>query len=125
MCGAGEGAQPQWTLKAPDAVLHDKKGTAIGHHFDGPTWKHIDGSEVLGKAVARADSPDKSSIPWLLVSVTRHEGKGILAGVTSIQRLHTRGGQTPPGESCTAARQGAEARVRYSADYYFYAPSKH
>src|SRR5207253_9964689 len=59
----------------------------------GPSWRHQDGSEVSGKAVARVESPDADSIPWLLVSATGHAGRGVLAGVTSIQRINTLGGQ--------------------------------
>jgi len=95
----------------------------IGHHSAGPAWRHKDGSEVSGKAMARSESPDADSIPWLLVSATGHAGSGVLARVTSIQRLHTLGGQPPPAATCDPARQkGKEARVPYRADYYFYAP---
>jgi len=124
-CAKSDSGQAQWTLKAPDAVLHDKKGQAIGQHFAGPTWKHHDGSEVVGKLVARADAPDKGSIAWLLLTATSHSGQGVFSDVTSIQRVHTKGGEAPSGDSCSAANQGAETKVRYSADYYFYAPPRH
>jgi Protein of unknown function (DUF3455) len=124
-CGKSDSGQSQWTLKAPDAVLHDRKGRTIGTHFAGPTWKHSDGSEVAGKVVSRADAPEKAAIPWLLLSATSHSGQGVLSDVSSIQRLHTKGGQAPAADSCSTANQGAESKVRYSADYYFYAPSKH
>jgi hypothetical protein len=123
-CGSGADGKAQWTLKAPDAVLHDKKGAVIGHHFAGPAWKLKDGSEVTGKAAARADSPDPNSIPWLLVNVSGHTGKGKLARVTSIQRVHTQGGQPPSTTGCDGAKPGAEAKIRYAADYYFFAPAK-
>jgi hypothetical protein len=124
-CAKSDTGQPQWTLKAPDAVLHDKKGKAIGRHFAGPTWKNDDGSEVVAKVAAKTDAPEKGSIPWLLLSATSHSGQGAFTNVTSIQRVHTKGGQAPSADSCSAANQGAETKVRYSADYYFYAPSKH
>ena len=41
------------------------------------------------------------------------------ANVTSIQRLATHGG-VEPAQPCDAANAGNEARVRYTADYYFY-----
>jgi Protein of unknown function (DUF3455) len=85
-----------WKLKAPDAELRDSQGTIIGHHFAGPTWKHNDGSEVTGKAVAKVDSPQPDSIPWLLVTATGHSGNGALTRVTSIQRIDTQGGQPRP-----------------------------
>jgi hypothetical protein len=112
-----------WTLKAPEAELHDQQGALIGRHYAGPTWKHNDGSEVTGKAVARVDSPDSNSIPWLLVSATGHSGEGVLSRVSSIQRIHTKGGQPPP-DDCDASKQNREVKSSYTGDYYFYAPAK-
>lgn len=123
VCQAGADGGPRWTLKAPDAQLRDAKGRLIIHHFAGPTWKHVDGSLVTGKVVAHVDSPDPRSVPWLLLTVTGHSGDGVLMHVTSVQRLHTRGGQ-PPATGCDRSRLGTEARSPYTADYYFYAPVK-
>jgi hypothetical protein len=109
-----------WTLKAPDAELHDEHGAVVGRHFAGPTWKHNDGSEVIGKMSAKVDAPDGNSIPWLLVAATGHNGEGVFAKVTSIQRLHTRGGKAPADSECTAAKVNSEARSDYAADYYFF-----
>ncbi|HXW74078.1 MAG TPA: DUF3455 domain-containing protein [Steroidobacteraceae bacterium] len=122
-CARGADGQPQWTLKAPDAELRDDQGHVIGHHSAGPSWKYSDGSEVTGKAAARVDSPDAGSIPWLRVAVVSHSGNGLLAHVTTIQRLHTHGGQPPPAAQCDAAKPTADVKVPYSADYYFYAPA--
>jgi hypothetical protein len=52
--------------------------------------------------------------------VVGRSGAGVLAGVTSIQRLNTQGGK-PPSSGCDAAHVGRELRVRYSADYVFFA----
>jgi hypothetical protein len=112
-----------WTLKGPDADLHDRKDKVIGHHFAGPTWKLTDGSEVTGKAVAHVNPLDADSVPWLLVNVVSHTGNGLLSNVTTIQRVHTHGGQ-PPAEGCDAAHVNAETKSSYTADYYFYAPAK-
>jgi Protein of unknown function (DUF3455) len=122
VCQAGADQKLSWTLKAPEADLSDASGKTIGHHFAGPSWKHNDGSEVTGKAAAREDAPDPSAIPWLLVNVTSHSGDGTLAKVTTIQRIHTKGGQ-PPATGCDDNHRGAEVKVPYTADYYFYAPS--
>lgn len=113
-----------WTLKAPDAELRDAQGKLIGRHFAGPTWKHKDGSEVTGKAIARVDSPDSDSIPWLLVTVTGHSGEGIFSRVTSIQRIHTHAGLPPPAAECNSSKQGQETKSSYTAEYVFYAPGK-
>ena len=110
-----------WALKAPEAELRASDGKLIGHHFAGPTWKLNDGSEVTGKAVAHVDSPDADSIPWLLVNVVNHVGTGQLEKVTTIQRLHTKGGK-PPATGCDQPHKDAETKTAYTADYYFYAP---
>lgn len=138
-CGAGTDGEPQWTLKAPDADLHDKKGAVVGHHDAGPSWKYKDGSQVIGKAVAHVDAPDVKgkaapriaarrkaapSIPWLLLTAIGHSGDGLFARVTSIQRLHTEGGQPPPAAECDPSKPSAAVRSSYTADYYFYAPAK-
>lgn len=124
VCQSGTDGKLAWALKAPEAELHDQQGAVIGRHFAGPTWKDNDGSEVKGKAAARVDSPDSDSIPWLLVNVTDHSGDGVLSRVTSIQRIHTQGGQPPPATDCNPAKQNTEVKSSYTADYYFYAPVK-
>jgi hypothetical protein len=119
-CKVG-GAQFMWVLKAPEARLTDKSGKPFGKHFAGPSWEANDGSRVTGKAVANAPSPDADSIPWLLVTVATHSGEGVLARVTSIQRVNTKGGKAP-ASGCDAAHAGQEERAPYSADYVFFAP---
>jgi hypothetical protein len=123
-CGAGTDGKPQWTLKGPDAELHDQKGAVIGHHALGPSWKYKDGSQIIGKPAAHVDAPDKRSIPWLLLSAIGHSGAGLFASVTSVQRLHTAGGLPPAASECDPAKPSPEARSSYTADYYFYAPAK-
>ena len=122
-CQAAADGKFSWTLKSPEAELHDRNDKVIGSHSAGPSWKLKDGSEVTGKATARVDSLDGQSIPWLLVKVVSHSGNGQLASVTTIQRVHTHGGQ-PPAQGCDAAHRDAETKSGYSADYYFYAPAK-
>jgi Protein of unknown function (DUF3455) len=122
-CQASSDGKFAWTLKAPDAELHDRKDKIIGHHSAGPSWKLADGSEVTGKAAAHVDSLDPDSIPWLLVNVVSHSGKGALSDVTTIQRVRTHGGKAP-SDGCDAAHANAETKTSYAADYYFYAPAK-
>jgi hypothetical protein len=122
VCQAGSDGRRAWTLKMPQAELFDEKGAAIGSHYAGPTWKLNDGSEIAGKMATRVDAPDKSAIPWLLVTVTSNSGKGALMHATSIQRIHTSGG-LPPAE-CGESQLGTETKSGYTADYYFYAPKK-
>lgn len=91
VCQAGVDKKFAWVLRAPEAELTDTAGKKIIHHFVGPTWQHVDGSEVTGKKVAQADAPKPDAIPWLLLTATSHAGEGILSRVTSIQRIHTEG----------------------------------
>ncbi len=122
-CQAGTDGKFAWTLKAPDAELKDRKDKVIGQHSAGPTWKLKDGSEVTGKAAAHVDSLDPDSIPWLLVNVVTNTKKGLLADVTTIQRVHTHGGK-PGNDPCDESHKDAENKSSYTADYYFFAPVK-
>ena len=120
-CQAAADGKFTWTLKAPEAELHDRNDKVIGSHSAGPSWKLKDGSEVTGKASAHVDSPDSDSIPWLLLSATGHTGEGVFAKVTAIQRINTKGGKPSAASPCDASKDGTETKSTYSADYYFYA----
>jgi hypothetical protein len=117
----GDGAQFAWVLKAPEAQLTDQNGKAFGKHFAGPSWEANDGSRITGKAAANAPSPDADSIPWLLITVVSHSGEGVLARVTSVQRVNTKGGKAS-ASGCDASHDGQEERKPYSAEYLFFAP---
>jgi Protein of unknown function (DUF3455) len=127
-CQAGADSKFGWTLKGPDAELSGRSERVIGHHLADPTsklptWKLEDGSQVSGKAAAHVDSPDSDSIPWLLVNVVSNAGKGRLARVTAIQRVHTHGGK-PGSDACDDSHKDAETKSSYTADYFFFAPKK-
>jgi hypothetical protein len=122
VCQADSNGTLAWTLKAPEAELHDGSGKTIGRHYAGPSWRLEDGSQVTGQLVAKAEAPGSAAIPWLLVNVTAHSGNGTLSSVTSIQRINTRGGK-PPATGCDASHRGSETRSSYEADYNFYAPA--
>ncbi|HKO05770.1 MAG TPA: DUF3455 domain-containing protein [Candidatus Acidoferrales bacterium] len=123
VCQAAAEQKLSWVLKAPEAKLLDAHGATIGQHYGGPAWKHNDGSEVTGKVAARHDAPDADSIPWLLLTAAGHSGSGLLSRVTTIQRLHTKGGPAPAA-GCEESKRGTEIKVPYTADYYFYAPAQ-
>jgi hypothetical protein len=123
VCQLGADQKYAWVFKAPEAELSDATGKKIVHHSAGPTWKHVDGSEVKGRVVAKQDAPKPEAIPWLLLSATSHSGDGILSRATSIQRIHTEGGIAPEAKYCDASAAGKEVGTVYAADYYFYAPA--
>lgn len=108
-----------WTLQKPDAKLLDRKGAPAGTHGAGPSWTSTDGSSVAGKKLADAPAPSADAIPWLLIKGEKTAGKGVFSGVTLVQRVNTQHGKAPAA-GCDAATKGAEKRVDYSADYYFY-----
>jgi hypothetical protein len=113
-----------WVFRAPEAVLADGAGHALGKHYAGPTWESSDGSSVVGEVKAHAPAPGAGDIPWLLVSAKSTTGSGVFTPTTSIQRLDTKGGVAPLG-GCGAASDKQLARVPYTATYYFYrAPKK-
>ena len=110
----------KWILSRPDAKLFDEAEHEVGYHFAGPTWRWSDGSQVTAKPKANA-TPDPESIPWLLLTATSHTGDGVMKNVSSVQRLQTKGGKAP-ADGCEESHKDAQARVPYTADYYFYAP---
>jgi hypothetical protein len=110
----------EWVFKAPEASLFDAGGRQIGSHFAGPTWKLDDGSAIVGEVAAKTDAPLPGAIPWLLLRVKSRDGSGRLSNVAFVRRADTKGGAAPSG-GCDADRVGGEARMRYSADYQFFA----
>jgi len=123
-CKASADGKFGWTLKAPDAELKDRNDKVIGTHSAGPTWKLNDGSQVTGTMTAQVPSLDEDSIPWLLVNVVSNSGKGQLAKVTAIQRVHTHGGKPGASDVCDEAHKESETKSKYTADYYFFAPAQ-
>lgn len=118
-CRARKDGGYEWVFVAPDAVLLDAQGKAIGHHGAGPYWQSADGSRVVGTVTARADAPASGAIPWLLLSTKSSGPAGAFSKVTSIQRVNTQGG-VAPAAPCAAPSAGTPARVPYTADYRFF-----
>jgi hypothetical protein len=113
-CKAGSDGKLAWQAREPIATLL-LNGETVGRHYAGPSWEHVDGSAVAAKVAARAPGATPNDIPWLRLEVTTQRGNGILYGVTTVQRINTKGGvaQGP----CDSA--GAYQSVPYSADYVF------
>jgi hypothetical protein len=108
-----------WVFQAPEAVLFADVGAhgEIGIHYAGPTWESESDSKVVGTAIANAASPNANSIPLLLIRAASTEGPGIFARTTYVQRVNTVGGRAPATDGTAT---GQVARVRYTAEYYFY-----
>jgi hypothetical protein len=107
-----------WAFIAPEATLFADScyEREVGIHYAGPTWEASDGSKVTGVRIAGC-TPYRGAIPWLRLGATSAPGHGKFARLTSIQRVNTIGG-TAPAEA--GAFVGDEARVPYTAEYYFY-----
>lgn len=109
-----------WVFKAPDAVLFDPEGRVIGRHYAGPTWEDKGGGKVAGARLAGA-TVDSNAIPWLLLQAHPTAVPGIFAQTTFIQRVNTTGGLAP---TAPPRQTSKEARIFYTADYYFYRDSE-
>ncbi|MCJ9735848.1 DUF3455 domain-containing protein, partial [Bradyrhizobium sp. PRIMUS42] len=68
-----------------------------------------------GKAVGNAPGQAAADIPWLKLEVTARRGNGVLAPVTTVQRINTHGGKLDG--ACEKA--GEFKSAPYSADYVF------
>jgi hypothetical protein len=90
-------------------------GKTVGRHYAGPNWEYSDGSAVAGKTIGSVPGTTANDIPWLRLEVISHRGSGILASVTTVQRINTQGGKFDG--ACDKA--GATHSAPYSADYVF------
>jgi len=113
-CKAGDGGKLAWQFREPIATLI-QDGKTVGRHYIGPTWEHADGSRVVGKPVARANGATAQDIPWLKLEAVETRSAGALTGVTTIQRINTKGGQFEG--ACD--KVGAMFAAPYAADYVF------
>ena len=107
-----------WALVAPEALLYNDKGRAVGKHGAGPSWELSDGSRVTAEKIA--SMPQGNAIPLLLLKTISTNGTGKLAAVKYIKRIETDGG-TSPALPADAAHEGKEERIPYRATYVFYA----
>jgi uncharacterized protein DUF3455 len=112
-CKADAAGKLAWQFREPIATL--LLGKTLGRHYAGPTWELADGSVVIGKVVGRASAPSAKDIPWLKLEVSERRGTGTLSGVTTVQRINTRGGAAEG--ACD--RAGEYLSVAYAADYVF------
>ena len=113
-CKAGAEGKLAWQFREPIATLL-VDGKTVGRHFAGPSWELADGSAVTGKIAGRAAGATPKDIPLLKLEAVSHRGSGQLTGVTTIQRLNTKGGVVEG--ACDSA--GTFLSVPYSADYRF------
>jgi hypothetical protein len=113
-CKADPAGKLAWTFREPVATLIID-GKTVGRHYAGPHWEMADGSIIQGKVSGRAPGSTASDIPWLKLDVSARKGQGQLDGVTTIQRINTKGGVLDG--ACEKA--GSTRSIAYSTDYVF------
>jgi len=113
-CKAGADGKLAFAFREPIATLL-VDGKTVGRHYAGPNWEHNDGSAATAKAIGNAPGATADDIPWLKLEVTSSRGSGVFSGVTTVQRINTKGGKVEG--ACEVA--GAFRSVPYSADYVF------
>jgi hypothetical protein len=113
-CKAGADGKSAWAFREPIATLL-VDGKTVGRHYAGPNWEHSDGSAVVGKAAGNAPGATPGDIPWLKLSVASQRGSGVLTGVTTVQRINTKGGKLEGA----CEKPGGFFSAPYSADYVF------
>jgi Protein of unknown function (DUF3455) len=113
-CKAGPDGRLVFAFREPIATLM-VDGKTVGRHYAGPNWEHSDGSAVTAKAAGNAPGTTADDIPWLKLEVTASRGSGVLSGVTTVQRINTRGGKLEG--ACDKA--GSFKSAPYAADYVF------
>jgi uncharacterized protein DUF3455 len=108
----------QWVFVAPAATLYE--GTrSVGRLATANTWESSSDRSSVSGLVRASQAGGVDNLPWTLMRAHPAGDSGLFAGVTSIQRVNTTGG-IAPATGCDASRAGAEARVAFSAEYYFY-----
>ncbi|MBR1226625.1 MULTISPECIES: DUF3455 domain-containing protein [unclassified Bradyrhizobium] len=113
-CKAGADGKAIWSFREPIATLL-ADGKTVGRHYAGPNWEHSDSSAVAAKVAGNAPGATANDIPWLKLEVTSRRGSGVLADVTTVQRINTKGGKHEG--ACETV--GSFLNVPYSADYVF------
>jgi hypothetical protein len=70
---------------------------------------------VVAKVAGNAPGATPNDISWLKLGVVSQRGSGILTGVTTVQRINTKGGKLEG----TCDKAGSFSSAPYSAEYVF------
>jgi hypothetical protein len=108
----------EWGFVVPDATLYEGTRSVARHATVGLYESMSDRSSISG-VVRGSQAAGTANLPWVSMRAQPLSSNGLFAGVTTIQRVNTNGGAAP-GAGCGPDNLGAEARVAYQADYYFY-----
>ena len=113
-CKAAADGKLAWAFREPIATL-SADGKTVGRHYAGPNWENTDGSAVVGKVIGSAPGATAGDVTWLKLQVVSSRGNGVLTGVTTVQRINTKGGNLEGACDKTGSLKSAP----YSADYVF------
>jgi hypothetical protein len=111
-----------WHFVAPDATLNDPaSGGDVAALRSIDLWNSLVDLSSVSAVLRATQEAGSANLPWTYMRAIPTAAEGMFAGVTSIQRVNTQGGAAP-ATGCAPDTAGSEARVPFSAEYYFYKP---
>ncbi len=116
-------ARFEWKVASEEGQLFNLHGDPVGQLSRGPAWTIHDGSCVEGQFQCGAPATDANAIDCALYKTVNSRDRGVLQGVTYVQRLNTRGG-APPADVADAPHEGRSVRVPFTANYLFFRPAQ-
>jgi len=112
--------QYHWVFVAPDATLNDPaSGHDVAAYRSIDQWNSLTDLSSVSAVLRATQEAGTDDLPWTYMRAIPASEDGMFAGVTSVQRVNTRGGAAPRA-GCSADTAGTEARVPFTAEFYFY-----
>ena len=112
--------QYRWVYVAPDATLNDPaSGHDVAAYRSIDQWNSLTDLSSVSAVLRATQQAGADDLPWTYMRAIPASEDGMFAGVTSIQRVNTRGGAAPR-TGCSVDTAGTEARVPFTAEFYFY-----
>lgn len=109
---------------APSPLPGGGNATWQGSFDSSRVWAAVLHGNTVAPSVDNPSCPNLGSINCLLLQSIGNDagptGGRLLADVTFVQRLNTKGGLAPVAGCATSDDVGKQALVPYTADYYFY-----
>ena len=107
-----------WKFTNPDATLSDGSGS-VARNVTATVYEATGDRSSITATVLASQPAGSDNLPWTAMRAQALAEEGLFAGVTSVQRVNTHGG-VAPRDGCGESTVGSEARVDFTADYYFY-----
>lgn len=120
-CSALGGGGWGWTHVAPDVTLYEGTRSVATHQVP-DLWESLSDRSSVTAVPSVNQQAAAGNLPWQLLRAAPLNPTGMFAGVTHMQRVNTQGGLPAP-VGCGPDNVGAENRVDFRADYYFYKPA--